>query len=128
MENPRELKYTKEHEWIRIEQDIGIVGITDFAQKQLTDIVFVELPEKGKRVEQGKQIATIESVKSVSDVFSPVSGEVLEVNNELGEKPEIINQDPYGKGWIVKLKIENKEEIERLMSAEEYENFLKEHK
>src|SRR3989338_5051781 len=100
--NPKDLKYTKEHEWVRVSGDVGIVGITDFAQKQLTDIVFVELPVKGKKVEQNKQMAVIESVKSVSDVFSPVTGEVTDVNLQLQDNPELINKDPYGKGWIAK--------------------------
>ncbi len=125
-ENPKELKYTKEHEWVKVEGDIAIVGITDFAQKQLTDIVFVELPEKGKHVTQGKPMAVVESVKSVSDVFAPISGEVIEINNELTDNPEILNKDPYGEGWITKVKIENKAELGNLLSAEGYEKFLKE--
>lgn len=128
MENPSNLKYSKEHEWVKLEGDIAIVGVTDFAQKQLTDIVFVELPEKGKKVEQGKQMAVIESVKSVSDVFSPVTGEVIEVNEELKDNPEVINRDPYGGGWIVKIKIDNEDELNSLMTAEEYEKFTKESK
>ncbi|MEA2036074.1 MAG: glycine cleavage system protein GcvH [Nanoarchaeota archaeon] len=127
-EIPNNLKYTKEHQWIKIEDNIGIVGVTDFAQKQLTDIVFVDLPEKGKKVEQNKSLAVIESVKSVSDVFSPASGEVIEVNGDLNNTPETINKDPYGKGWVVKLKIENKDEVNALMSAQDYENFIKEAK
>ena len=123
MSNPADLKYSKEHEWIKVEGDIGIVGVTDFAQKQLTDIVFVELPEKGKKVEGGKQMGVIESVKSVSDIFSPVDGEVVEVNEKLKDNPDVINKDPYGEGWIVKLKIENKDELDGLMSAEDYEKF-----
>jgi len=126
MENPKELKYTKEHEWIKIENDVGTVGITDFAQNALTDIVFVELPEKGKIVEQLKTAATIESVKSVSDVYAPVSGEVVKVNEELKDHPELINNDPYGKGWIFKVRIADKNELNSLMSSKEYAKMTKE--
>jgi len=126
MTNPTDLKYSKEHQWLKVEGDIAIVGVTDFAQKQLTDIVFVELPEKGKKVEQNKPFAVIESVKSVSDVFSPVTGEVIEVNNKLADNPDVINKDPYGEGWIAKIKIENKDQLNTLMSSEEYENLIKE--
>jgi len=125
MENPKELKYNKEHEWIKIEGDIGIVGISDFAQHSLTDIVFVELPEKGKVVEQFKQLAVLESVKSVSDVYSPVSGEVTEVNEALADAPEKINESPFEEGWIAKIKIKDKRELDNLMSAEEYDEYLK---
>lgn len=125
MENPAELKYSKEHEWVKIKGDIGVIGVTDFAQKQLTDIVFVELPEKGSKVEAGKQMAVIESVKSVSDIFSPVSGEVVEVNEKLKDNPDVINKDPYGEGWIVKVKIRNKDELDSLMTAENYGKFTK---
>ncbi|MBU0627856.1 MAG: glycine cleavage system protein GcvH [Nanoarchaeota archaeon] len=128
MENPNELKYSKEHEWVRLEGDIATVGVTYFAQKQLTDIVFVELPEKGKNVEQGKQMAVIESVKSVSDVFSPVSGEVIEVNDKLKDNPELINNEPYGAGWIAKIKAVNKDELNNLMSADDYDKFVSETK
>ncbi|MBS3097164.1 glycine cleavage system protein GcvH [Candidatus Woesearchaeota archaeon] len=128
MENPKNLKYSKEHEWIKVEGDIAVVGITDFAQKQLTDIVFVELPEEGKHVTQGKAMAVVESVKSVSDVFAPVSGEVVDINSELVDAPEILNKEPYGKGWIVKVKIENKSELNNLLSTEGYEKFLRETK
>ncbi len=128
MENPSDLKYSKEHEWVKVEGDVCIVGVTDFAQKQLTDIVFVELPEKGKKVEQGKQMAVIESVKSVSDVFCPISGEVIEVNEKLKDAPDIINKDPYGEGWITKIKIEKKDELDGLMSAEDYGKFTEEEK
>src|SRR3989338_3048027 len=128
MANPIDLKYSKEHEWIKVNGNIGVVGVTDFAQKQLTDIVFVELPEKGKKVKQNKQMAVIESVKSVSDVFSPVSGEIIEVNEKLRDSPDIINKDPYGEGWIAKLKLENKDELNNLMPAEDYEDFIQEEK
>lgn len=123
MTNPIELKYSKEHEWVKIEGDTAIVGVTDFAQKQLTDIVFVELPEKEKKVEAGKPMAVIESVKSVSDVFSPVTGEIIEVNESLTDNPDIINKDPYGEGWIAKIKITGNSELNGLMSAEDYGKF-----
>jgi glycine cleavage system H protein len=125
MENPKELYYTKEHEWIKVENEIGTVGITDFAQNSLTDIVFVELPEKGKEVKQFKPLAVLESVKSVSDVYSPVSGEVIEVNEKLNENPEKINESPFQEGWIAKIKIKNKDELKNLMSAEQYDEYLK---
>ena len=126
MENPEDLKYTKEHEWIRVENNTATIGITDFAQETLTDIVFVELPEIGKKVEQSKTAATIESVKSVSDIYAPASGEVIKVNEQLKDHPEIVNQDPYGKGWIFKIKLANKNELNSLMSAEEYTKITKE--
>lgn len=126
MSNPTDLKYSKEHEWVKVEGDIGVIGVTDFAQKQLTDIVFVELPENGKKVKAGKQMAVIESVKSVSDVFSPIDGEVIDVNEKLKESPEIINKDPYGEGWIVKVKIGDKKVLNSLMSSEEYSKFTAE--
>jgi glycine cleavage system H protein len=118
---PAELKYTKDHEWIKLEGDIATVGITDFAQAELTDIVFVDLPSKGKKVEAKKILANVESVKSVSDVFCPLSGEVTESNSILSDSPETINADCYGKGWIAKIKISKKEELKTLMSAEGYE-------
>ena len=126
MENSKDLKYTKEHEWIKVENDIGTVGITDFAQDALTDVVFVELPKIGKKVEKFKTAATIESVKSVSDIFAPVSGEIAEVNQQLIEHPEFVNKEPYGNGWIFKIKITDKNELDNLMSSEEYEKIAKE--
>lgn len=125
MENPKELKYTKEHEWIKVENDAATIGITNFAQEALTDIVFVELPEIGKKVEQSKTAATVESVKSVSDIYSPVSGEVVEVNEQLKDHPERVNKSPYNDGWLFKIKIANKSEIDKLMSSEEYEKITK---
>ena len=124
--NPEDLKYSKEHEWVKLEGDVAIIGVTDFAQKQLTDIVFVELLEKGKKVEKGKPMGVIESVKSVSDVFCPVTGEVIEVNEKLKDAPDIINKGPYGEGWLVKVKIENKDELNSLISAEDYGKFTAE--
>jgi len=128
MDNPKELKYTKEHEWIKIENDTATVGITDFAQHALTDVVFVELPEIGKKVEQFKQAAVIESVKSVSDIYAPVSGDIIEVNTSLNETPEKVNKDPYGEGWMFKIKFTNNEQLNNLMSSEEYTKITAEEK
>jgi|TARA_Y100000310_G_scaffold284075_1_gene306564 glycine cleavage system H protein len=124
MENPKELKYTKEHEWVKIENDIATIGITDFAQNALTDIVFVELPEIGKTVTQNKTAATIESVKSVSDIFAPVSGEIIGINEQIKDHPEIINNDPYNKGWLFKIKLADKNELNSMISAEEYTKII----
>lgn len=120
MEVPKELKYAKTHEWIRAEGDMGTVGITDYAQEQLTDVVFVELPQIGRVVSKGEAVAVLESVKSVSDIYAPVSGEVIEVNEELENKPGLINEGPYGKGWIFKIKIKNPKELDSLLSVEGY--------
>lgn len=128
METPKELKYAKTHEWIKVEGEMGMVGITDYAQEQLTDVVFVELPPIGKVISKGETVAVVESVKSVSDIYAPVSGEVTEVNKELENKPELINKEPYEKGWIFKLKMKNPKEIDSLLSAEEYEKSIKEEK
>jgi len=125
MDNPKDLKYTKEHEWIKIDGDIGTVGITDFAQHALTDVVFVELPEVGKKVEQFKPVATIESVKSVSDIFAPSTGKIIEVNETLNDNPEKINKSPYDEGWIFKIKISDANNINNLMSVEEYSDMTK---
>ncbi len=124
MENPIDRKYTKEHEWIKIDGGIAIIGITDFAQDQLTDVVFVELPEEGKQIEQNGNLCVVESVKSVSDIFSPISGEIVEVNKTLEDSPALVNNDPFEDGWIVKLKVENETELDQLMTAEEYNKFL----
>jgi glycine cleavage system H protein len=121
-----DLKYTKDHEWIKAEGDNIVVGITDFAQQQLTDVVFVELPEKGKNATAGKPMAAVESVKSVSDIFAPVSGEIVEKNEKLNDNPELINNDCYGEGWIAKIKVESPDELKQLMTAEEYDKLTKE--
>ncbi len=123
---PEGLKYTKEHEWIQVDGGVGIVGITDYAQNELSDIVFVELPEVGQKVAKGERVATLEAVKTVADVYSPVTGEVIEVNERLADEPDLINRDPYGDGWIVKIKIENPDELNDLLSAEEYEKLVEE--
>ncbi len=124
MENPIDRKYTKDHEWIKIDGDIATVGITDFAQDQLTDVVFVELPEEGKQIEQNGNLCVVESVKSVSDIFSPVSGEIMEVNKTLENSPALVNNDPFEGGWIVKLNVRNETELDQLMTPEEYNKFL----
>ncbi|MBT3354144.1 MAG: glycine cleavage system protein GcvH [Candidatus Scalindua sp.] len=124
MDNPIDRKYTKEHEWIKIDGETVILGITNFAQDQLTDVVFVELPEVGKQIEQNGNLCVVESVKSVSDIFSPISGEIVEVNKELVNSPALINNDPFEDGWIVKLKVKDEKDLEQLMTAEEYDKFL----
>jgi len=120
--NPEGLFYTKEHEWLRIEGDVGTVGITDHAQHELGDVVFVETSPVGTRVEAGKHLGTIESVKAVSEIFSPASGEVLEINNALNGSPEIVNQDPYGKGWLVRMRMDQPGGA-GLMSAAQYTEY-----
>jgi glycine cleavage system H protein len=117
---PENLKYTKDHEWIRVEGGTGIVGITDYAQGELGDIVFVELPAKGKQVKQGETFGTIEAVKAVSDLYAPISGEVIELNTVLEKTPEVINKDPYASGWMLKIKISNTGELGNLMDAKQY--------
>lgn len=125
MQFPENLKYTKEHEWIRIEDDsIGVVGITDYAQSELGDIVYVDLPAIGKTVKQLESFGTIEAVKAVSDLFSPVSGEIIEVNEKLKDSPDLINKDPYGEGWIIKIKIKDLGELDNLLSAEDYRKLI----
>jgi glycine cleavage system H protein len=120
MNFPAELKYTKDHEWIRVEGDTGIIGITDFAQKELGDIVYVDVNTIGETVNKDEVFGTVEAVKTVSDLFMPVTGEVLELNAEIDSTPETVNQDPYGKGWLIKVKISNPSELDGLMSADDY--------
>ncbi len=114
------LKYTKSHEWIKIKDDIAVVGITDHAQAELTDIVFVELPEAGKEVKKGEDLCVVESVKSVSEIYAPVSGKIVKVNSKLEDSPEIINESPYDDGWLVELEISDKSEVDSLLDAAEY--------
>jgi glycine cleavage system H protein len=123
--NPRDYKYTKDHEWAKMAGSSAMVGITDYAQEQLGDIVYVELPPVGEALEQSKPFGVIESVKAASDLYAPLSGEAVEVNEELAEHPELVNQDPYGQGWMIKVKASDPSELEGLMTAEEYEEFLK---
>ncbi len=122
MNFPEELKYTKDHEWVKVEGDVATVGITEFAQSELGDIVYVEVETAGETLAQEDTFGTIEAVKTVSDLFMPISGEVLEFNEELEDAPEGINEDPYGNGWIVKVKIEDASQLEGLLSAEDYKN------
>jgi glycine cleavage system H protein len=124
MSVPEGLKYTREHEWVKVEGDKGRVGITHYAQDQLGDVVFVELPKKGRKLRQMETFGVVESVKAVSDLYSPVGGEVVEVNSELERKPELVNVDPYGKGWMILVKIANSKELNNLLSASEYSAYL----
>jgi glycine cleavage system H protein len=121
---PDELRYTKEHEWARIEGDRARVGITAFAQDQLGDVVFVELPKVGAKVTAMKTFGVVESVKAVSDLFAPLSGEVVEVNGELPNKPELVNSDPYGQGWMLVIKLAKTAEVEQLMTADAYRRLV----
>jgi len=121
---PAELKYTREHEWAKVEGDRARIGITDFAQEQLGDVVFVELPKVGARVTAMQSFGVVESVKAVSDLFAPLSGEVVEVNGELAKKPETVNADAYGQGWMIVVKYADARELDTLMSASEYEKLI----
>jgi glycine cleavage system H protein len=118
------MRFTKDHEWIRVEGDVGTIGITEYAQSQLGDVVFVELPEVGKKVTKSGEAAVVESVKAASEVYAPVGGEVLEVNSELEGTPATVNEDAQGRGWFIKLKLDNPAEVEELMSEEQYKSFL----
>jgi glycine cleavage system H protein len=120
MQVPSDLKYTESHEWIRFEGETGVVGITDFAQDSLGDIVFLELPKPGTSFQQGETIGVVESVKTVSDILSPVSGMITEVNSDLEAKPETVNKNPYGAGWLFKIKLANSGEISSLLNAADY--------
>lgn len=127
--NPTDRLYSKDHEWVKDNGDgTAVVGITDYAQEMLTDIVFVELPPIGKKVAQGEPMAVVESVKSVSDVYAPVSGEVIDVNKTLEETPQLLNQDAFGEGWIAKLRLGNTAELKSLLNAADYDNLTKEEK
>lgn len=122
--HPTNFLYTKEHEWVRVEGETGVVGITDHAQQELGDIVYVDLPKVGASVEKGKSFGSVESVKAVSDVYAPVSGEVVEVNGALATAPEKINEDPHGTAWLVKIKLSDPGELKQLLSAEDYQTYL----
>ena len=119
-----DVKYTKEHEWVKLEGDVATVGITDYAQRQLGDVVFIELPDAGTQVEQMKPFGVIEAVKAVSDIFSPITGEVTEVNSELQTQSNLINSDPYGQGWIIKIKIKDPKELDTLMPLADYRKLV----
>jgi glycine cleavage system H protein len=120
MNYPTELKYARSHEWVRLEGDVAVVGISDFAQDALGDVVFVDLPAVGKKVEAGAAVAVVESVKTASDIYAPVAGEIIEVNTALSDKPELINQSPYGEGWLFKMRV-NPTDLDGLLSAPEYQ-------
>ena len=124
MNVPGELKYTKDHEWIRIEGDFAYVGVTDFAQGELGDIVFVEIETVGEKLAKEEVFGTIEAVKTVSDLFMPVGGEILEMNTLIEESPDIVNKDPYGKGWMIKIKLTDPSEANSLLSAENYKKLI----
>lgn len=124
MNFPENLKYTNDHEWVREEGDVAYVGITDYAQSELGEIVFVDVTTEGESIAQGEGFGSIEAVKTVSDLLMPISGEVLEVNAQLEDQPELVNNDPYGEGWIIKIKIENNSELAGLMGADKYKSFV----
>lgn len=124
MNFPENLKYSSDHEWVRVEGSEAYVGITDFAQEELGDIVYLDVPTEGETLEQGEVFGSVEAVKTVSDLMMPVSGEVLEINPELDDAPELVNKEPYGKGWIIKVSLENPEEVDSLMSAADYKEFI----
>ena len=120
---PTEYLYSKEHEWVKVEGDVCVVGITHYAQEELGEVVFVEMPDVGQSFEVNDEIGTIESVKAVAEVFTPVGGEIVESNESLNETPELVNEDPHGKGWLVKIRLSSKEELDGLMNAAAYEKF-----
>ena len=121
---PKNFRYTREHEWVRVDGNTGTVGITDHAQQELGDIVFVDLPKTGTRVEQGATLGSVESVKAVSDLYAPVSGEVIEINQALATTPENLNTDPHGEAWLVKIRLSATKELERLLSAADYQAYI----
>ncbi len=123
---PSDLKYDKEHEWVRVDGDIAVIGITHFAQDQLGEVVYVDLPSEGDSVVAGETFGEIESVKSVSELYSPVNGEIVKVNDALGDAPETVNEDPYGEGWMIEVKLADAAELDAMLSAEEYEAFVTE--
>jgi glycine cleavage system H protein len=123
--SPDDLLYTKEHEWIRLSEHTGTVGITDFATKELGEVVYVELPKVGDKFKAGEAFGNVESVKAVSELFIPCAGEVTEINEELGNAPEILNEDPYNKGWLIQIRLNDPSETAELMSAEEYDEYAK---
>jgi glycine cleavage system H protein len=123
---PAELKYHSEHEWIRMEGKTAVLGITDYAQEALGDVVFLELPASGSLVKAGEEIGEVESTKTTSAIYTPVSGKIIEVNEALKDKPELVNKEPYGQGWIIRIEVSNANEIQQLMDAKQYEAFLKE--
>lgn len=123
--NVKDLKFTKDHEWVRVEGEIATIGISDYAQSELGDVVYVELPNVDETVEKGDAISNIESVKAVSDIYSPLSGEIAEVNESLEDTPENVNKDPYGTGWVFKIKMSDPGQLDELMNADQYDEYLK---
>jgi glycine cleavage system H protein len=123
--NPEDRRYTQSHEWVRIDGDVGTIGITDYAQKELGDIVYLELPEVGHVFNAGEEFGTVESVKAVSELFTPVSGEIVEINRGAVTEPGIVNDDPFGDGWMIKLKLSTDEEVQKLLTAGQYEEYVK---
>jgi glycine cleavage system H protein len=121
---PEDNRYARSHEYVHIEDGVGTVGITEYAQKELGDVVFVDLPQVGTELEAGDELGSIESVKAVSELFSPVSGEVVEVNEALADRPDLVNTDPFGDGWMVRIRVAAEDDLETLMSAEEYEEYV----
>lgn len=124
MQIPAKLKYTEEHEWVEVEGDIAVVGITDYAQSELGDLVHIELPQVGDEVTQMESFGTVEAVKAASDLYAPVSGTVVEVNTDLEDRPDLVNKDPYGAGWIIKVKMSDPSELDRLLDAEKYKSMI----
>ena len=124
MPSPTDRRYTKEHEWVRVEDDLGTVGITDYAQDQLGDLVYLDLPSPGTQVKQLDKLGEIESVKAVSDLYSPVSGEVVEVNQGVNDRPELVNQSPYEEGWLVRLRLADPAELDSLLTAKQYDELI----
>ena len=120
MNIPAELKYTKDHEWVRVEGDVAVVGVTDYAQGELGDIVYIEIETEGDNLNQEEVFGTVEAVKTVSDLFMPISGEIVEVNASLSDAPETVNTDPYGNGWMIKIKVSDKSQLDELLSADDY--------
>jgi glycine cleavage system H protein len=125
---PADLRYTRDHEWVRIQDDVAVLGITDFAQKELGEVVYVELPEVGHMFDAGDELGTIESVKAVAEVYTPIAGEVIEVNDSLKDDPQVVNEDPHGDGWLVRFKYSSSSDLAELMDAETYEAYTKEGK
>lgn len=124
MNTPENLKYTKDHEWIKVDGDQAYVGITDYAQNELGDIVFVEIETEGEKLNKEEVFGTVEAVKTVSDIFMPVSGEVVEVNTKLEDSPEIVNKDPYGEGWLIKIQLSDNSELDNLLDASQYKELI----
>lgn len=121
---PRENHYARSHEYVHLENDVAIIGISNYAQKELGDVVFVELPQPGTSIDAGDEFGSVESVKAVSELFAPLSGEVVEINDALADKPDLVNTDPYGDGWMIKIRFTDKSELEQLMAAEDYDDYI----